>query len=123
MPRSGFGWKDSDTVQPGTVKLLAKAERASQVAAAALEGGAPNVAAGRAFYAILYAAKAALNERGIRLQAHVRIAAAVDEPVREYLSAAIVRRRSGEAEVTYDEAAAMVERAQACVTVVRSRLP
>jgi hypothetical protein len=43
--------------------------------------------------------------------------------VREYLSAAIVRRRSGEAEVTYDEAAAMVERAQACVTVVRSRLP
>ena len=109
-------------MQPGTVKLLAKAERAAHVAAAALEGGAPDVAAGRAFYAILYAAKAALNERGIRLQAHSRIAAAVDEPLREYLIAAIARRRSGETEVTYGEAAGMVERADACVKTVRERL-
>jgi uncharacterized protein (UPF0332 family) len=109
-------------VQPGTVKLLAKAERTASIAAAALECGAPDVAAGRAFYAILYAAKAALNERGIRLHAHVRIAAAVDEPVREYLTAAIARRRSGEVDVTYDEAAAMVDRAHACVTTVRERL-
>lgn len=109
-------------MRPGTVRLLAKAERAAQVAAAALEGGAPDVAAGRAFYAILYAAKAALNERGIRLHAHVRIAAAVDEPVREYLTAAIARRRSGEADVTYDEAAAMVDRAHACVIAVGDRM-
>lgn len=109
-------------MQPGTVKLLAKAERAAHIAAAALEGGAPDVAAGRAFYAILYAAKAALNERGIRLHAHIRIAAAVDEPVREHLTAAIARRRSGETEVTYDEAAAMVERANTCVMAVRSRV-
>jgi uncharacterized protein (UPF0332 family) len=110
-------------VQPGTVKLLAKAERAAAVAAAALEGGAPDVAAGRAYYAILYAAKAALSERGVRLHAHVRIAAAVDEPLREYLTAAIARRRRTEVEVTYDEAAAMIERAYACLSTVRGRLP
>ena len=109
-------------MQPGTVRMLAKAERAAAVAASALAGGAPGVAAGRAYYAILYAAKAALNERGVRLHAHIRIAAAVDEPVRECLTAAIARRRHGEAEVTYDEAAAMVERAQACVSTVRERL-
>ena len=109
-------------MQPGTQKLLTKAERAAHVAATALEGGSPEVAAGRAFYAILYAAKAALNERGIRLRAHVRIAAAAESPMREHLSAAITRRHSGESDVTYTDAAELVDRARDCVRTVRERL-
>ena len=109
-------------MRPGTLKLLAKAERAASVAASALEGGAPDVAAGRAYYAILYAAKTALNERGLHVRAHVRIAAAVAPPMREHLNAAIARRRGGEHDVTYDEAAELVDHARDCVTAVRALL-
>ena len=63
-------------MQPGTDKLQAKAARALAAAEAALEAGAADVAAGRAFYALLYAAKARLNETGLRLRTHARIAAA-----------------------------------------------
>ena len=115
-------------MQPGTDKLLAKAERAAQTAAAALAAGAPEAAAGRAFYALLYSAKALLNERRIRLRSHVRIAAALAriggaDAVRlcEWLSAAIERRRRGDAgELTYEEAAELVARARAAVESVRS---
>jgi hypothetical protein len=63
-------------MQPGTTILLGKARRALAAAEAGLESGAPDAAAGRAFYAVLYAAKARLNERGLRLRTHARIAAA-----------------------------------------------
>jgi uncharacterized protein (UPF0332 family) len=74
------------------------------VAEDALAGGAPDAAAARAFYALLYAAKALLNERGVRLHAHARIAAAVDPPLRDALTDAIARRstrRSGHAEAEH----------------------
>lgn len=112
-------------VRPGTDKLLAKAERAAQTAAGALDAGAPDAAAARAFYAMLYAAKTLLNERGLRLHAHVRIAAALsaeDGPLQSWLSAAIARRRSGETEVTHAEAEDLVQRARASVGAVRARL-
>jgi hypothetical protein len=63
-------------MRPGTEKLRAKATRALGGAAAALDAGAIDVAAGRAFYAVLNAAKARLNEHGQRLYTHARIAAA-----------------------------------------------
>lgn len=115
-------------MQPATDKLLAKAERAAQTAAAALAAGAPAAAAGRAFYALLYAAKALLNERRIRVRAHVRIAAALARiggagavPLHAWLTSAIERRRRGEAsELTYEEAAELVERAAAAVEAVRT---
>jgi uncharacterized protein (UPF0332 family) len=117
-------------VQPATDKLLAKAERAAQTAAAALAAGAPEAAAGRAFYALLYAAKALLNERRIRLRAHVRIATALARlgstgavPLHTWLISAIERRRRGEAgELTYEEASELVDRARAAVEAVRARL-
>jgi uncharacterized protein (UPF0332 family) len=65
-------------MRPGTDKLLAKATRALAAAEAALTQGAPDVAAGRAFYAMLYAAKARLNESGLRPHTHLRIAAAYE---------------------------------------------
>jgi uncharacterized protein (UPF0332 family) len=114
-----------ESVRPGTDKLFAKAERAAQTAGAALQGGAPEAAAARAFYAMLYAAKTLLNERGVRLHAHVRIAAALsadDALLRTWLTAAIARRRSGETEVTHADAEELVERARASVDAVRARL-
>jgi uncharacterized protein (UPF0332 family) len=116
-------------MRPGTDKLLAKAERAGQIAAAALAAGAPEVAGGRAFYAILYAAKALLNERGLRLRTHARIAAALaamgpaGEPLHAWLAAAMARRRGDESgELTYDEAAALLEHARGALTAARIRI-
>ena len=65
-------------MRPGTDKLLAKATRALASAESALTQGALDVAAGRAFYAMLNAAKARLNESGLRPHTHVRIAAAYE---------------------------------------------
>jgi len=116
-------------MRPGTDKLLAKAERAAQGAAAALEAGDPDAAAGRAFYALLYAAKVLLNERGLRLRTHVRIAAALQRAappeaplLAEWLEAAIARRRAGEeVELTYADAAQLVECAREVVRIVGGR--
>jgi len=112
-------------VRPGTDKLFVKAERAAHAAAVALQAGAPDAAAARAFYAMLYAAKTLLNERGLRLHAHTRIAAALsgdDALLRTWLTAAIARRRSGETEMTLTDAEQLVERARASVAAVRTRL-
>lgn len=116
-------------MRPGSDKLLAKAERAASIAASVLEEGAPEAAAGRAFYAMLYAAKVLLNEHGIRLRAHTRIAAALarvalpdSPPLHEWLAAAIERRRSGEGELTYEDAAQLVEQARQAVAVARARV-
>ena len=108
-------------MQPGTDKLLAKAERALHAAAAALDGGAPEIAAARAFAAMLGAAKALLNERGLRLRTHARIAAAfaaqppIDGAPAAGLHAAL-RERARLAveggELAYDDVSALVGRAQ-----------
>ena len=88
----------------------------------ALSGGSPDAAAARAFYALLYAAKAMLNERGMRLRTHARIAAAVEPPLRDALTEAIARRRSSDTEITYADAEALVARALVCVTAVREKV-
>jgi uncharacterized protein (UPF0332 family) len=116
-------------MRPGTDKLLAKSERAVRAAAAALDSGAPELAAGRAFAALLNAAKALLNERGLRLRTHARIAAAlagtsdVDVPLHEWLTAALMwRRDAGRDGPTFEEAARLVEHAQAAVAAARARI-
>jgi uncharacterized protein (UPF0332 family) len=86
-------------MRPGTDKLLAKARRALAAAEAALEDGATAIAAGRAFYAILYAAKARLNDSGLSLRTHARIATAyaalpeLDAAPAEWLDDALALRR------------------------------
>lgn len=121
---------DCRAVQPGTDTLLAKAGRAAATAAAALEAGAPEVAAGRAFYAMVYAAKALLNERGLRLHTHARIAAALarlgvggEAPLQEWLADAMARRRSAESgELTYGETEALVDRARQFIAAARAQV-
>jgi hypothetical protein len=61
----------------------------------------------------------------VRLHAHIRIAAALPADqmqLRDWLSAAIARRRSGDAEVTYAEAEELVERARAGVAAARASI-
>lgn len=65
-------------MRPGTDKLLAKARRALTAAEAGLAAGSADLAAGRALYAMVYAAKARLNEAGLRPRAHARLAAAYE---------------------------------------------
>jgi uncharacterized protein (UPF0332 family) len=110
--------------------LLAKADRAAAAAAAALGSGAPDLAAARAFGAMLSAAKAVLCERGVRLRTHARIAAALarvdalpDPPVAQWLADAIARRHGGEAEaLTFEEAGELVSRAAAFVAAARRNI-
>jgi uncharacterized protein (UPF0332 family) len=114
-------------VQPGTDKLFAKAARAAAAGAAALDAGAPDVAAGRAFAAMIHAAKALLNEHGLRLRTHAHIAAALQRfgaaALADWLGAAMTRRRSGDAgELTFDEAAELVERARVFVSAARDQV-
>jgi uncharacterized protein (UPF0332 family) len=114
-------------MRPGTDKLLAKAERAAYAAAASLDAGAAEMAGARAFYAMLYAAKALLNERAVRLQSHARIIDALNRErppaapqLAEWLASALERRRNGDAgELTAEEAARLVERAGQIVAAVR----
>jgi uncharacterized protein (UPF0332 family) len=114
-------------VQPGTDKLFAKAARAAAAGAAALAAGAPDVAAGRALAAMLHAAKAVLNEHGLQLRTHARIAAALDRldaaPLAECLIAALARRQNGDAgELSYDDAAELVEQARRFVSAARDQV-
>lgn len=115
-------------MQPGTDKLLAKATRAVAAADAALDAGAADVAAGRAFYAMLYAAKARLNESGLRLRTHARIAAAyaalpeVDEAPGEWLDEALALRRRLATDpegLELAAAEALLDRARRFVAAVR----
>lgn len=79
--------------------MLAKARRALAAAEAALVGGATAIAAGHAFYAMLYAAKARLNDSGLSLRSHARIAAAyaalpeIDAAPAVWLEEALASRR------------------------------
>jgi len=115
-------------VQAGTRTLLAKADRAAVAAAAALAAGAPDMAAARAFGAMLNAAKAVLCERGLRLRTHARIAAALarveavsDPPVAQWLADAMARRHGGAPEaMTFEEIGELVARAAAFVAAARN---
>jgi uncharacterized protein (UPF0332 family) len=107
-------------VQPGTATLLAKARRAVAAAEAGLAGGAAEIAAGRAFYAMLYAAKARLSEAGLRPRAHARVLEAYAAlPVVEgapvvWLTDALALRARGD-ELAWDAAEALVAQARAFV--------
>jgi uncharacterized protein (UPF0332 family) len=114
-------------MRPGTDKLLAKARRTLASAEGALGDGAIDVAAGRAFYAMLYAAKVRLNEAGLRLRSHARIAAAyaalpeLDLAPAAWLDEALALRKQLGTEtdgLDYTAVAALVERARHFVGAV-----
>ena len=60
-------------MKEGTRKILAKAVRSLEAAKELLSDGVIDLAAGRGYYAMLYAAKALLYENGVHVQAHARI--------------------------------------------------
>ena len=62
-----------------TGKLLEKADRAVHAAEALLKRGDPDFAAGRAYYAMFYAAEALLIEKGLRFRKHGSVHAAFGE--------------------------------------------
>ena len=57
-------------------KLLVKAGRALRAAGLLLRDGAPDFAAGRAYYAMFYAAEAALAEKDLEFRKHSGVHAA-----------------------------------------------
>ncbi len=112
-------------MQPGTDKLLAKAARAAAAAEGASAAGAADAAAGRAYYAMLYAAKALLNERGLRPRSHAGVVselergpARIDATQRGWLAAALERRQKageGALELAPSDVEEMVAQARAFV--------
>lgn len=113
--------------KPGTAKFLARAAEALGRAEALCAAGAFDRAAGRAYYAMLYAAKALLNERGLRLQSHAAVAAALrtacvdrgllDAEYHDAWCEALARRRAAEAgeALLAGDAEDLVERARGFV--------
>ena len=62
-----------------TRKRLEKASRAIHAARTLLDAGDAEFAAGRAYYAMFYAAEALLNEKGLRFRKHGGVQAAFGE--------------------------------------------
>lgn len=62
-----------------TAQLLEKAARAIATAERLLESRDPDVATGRAYYAMFYVAEALLNERDLRFRKHAGIHSAFGE--------------------------------------------
>ncbi len=65
-------------MREGTEKFLTKAARAVATAERLLAEGAVDLAAGRAYYGMMYAAKALLNEKGVRHHTHAGVRAALE---------------------------------------------
>jgi uncharacterized protein (UPF0332 family) len=66
-------------MKPESKKLLVKADRALRAAELLLRDGAPDFAAGRAYYAMFYAAEAALSQGNLQFRKHSGVHAAFGE--------------------------------------------
>jgi uncharacterized protein (UPF0332 family) len=66
-------------VKEETAKFLRKASRAVHAAETLLREGDSDFAAGRAYYAMFYAAEALLHERGLRFRKHAGVHAVFGE--------------------------------------------
>ncbi|HTW91616.1 MAG TPA: HEPN domain-containing protein [bacterium] len=66
-------------MKPESKKLLVKAGRALRAAGLLLRDDAPDFAAGRAYYAMFYAAEAVLAERDLQFRKHSGVHAAFGE--------------------------------------------
>lgn len=90
-------------MKPGSDKIVARALRALERAEEHVHGGAPDRAAERAYHAIVYAARALLNESGDRTRSHDEVRSRVEAlspPAPDRLLQALARsvawRESGE---------------------------
>ncbi|MGI0023851.1 MAG: HEPN domain-containing protein [Nitrososphaera sp.] len=115
-------------------KLLEKADRAIRAADALLKRGDPDFAAGRAYYAMFYAAEALLIEKGLRFRKHGSVHAAfgehfakgdvLDAKYHRWLLNAYDQRILGdygvEASLTPEDVKVMIQQAQEFVGRARS---
>ena len=112
-------------MREGTDKFLAQAARAVATAERLLAEGAIDLAAGRAYSGMMYAAKALLNEKGVRRHTHAGVRAAfdihwaapgaLDRKFLAWLEEAGERRRCGSADdpgLVSDDVNRLVERAR-----------
>jgi uncharacterized protein (UPF0332 family) len=111
-------------VKPGTEKILAKASDALAAAHRNLEAGAVDLAAGRAFYTMVHAARALLNERGEPVRTHVEICdrlrhhlgERIDPPLPDWLEDALSRRAEidpdADTALTTSDAYQLIEKAR-----------
>jgi len=123
-------------VKPESKKLLVKADRALRAAELLLRDGAPDFAAGRAYYAMFYAAEAALTEKNLQFRKHSGVHAAfgehlakpglLDPKFHRWLLNAFDKRILGDYsyEMDVDEGAAreMIEQAREFVAAVETFL-
>lgn len=117
-------------MKPGTTRFLDRAAQAVEAAAALHDEGALDPAAGRAYYAMLYTAKALLNERGLRLRTHAAIEAALfrqwvepgllDAECHRWFRDALARRgRHTDDELLSDDVERLIDQARAFLDAVR----
>jgi uncharacterized protein (UPF0332 family) len=114
-------------------KLFDKADRAIHAADALLTRGDPDFAAGRAYYAMFYAAEALLVEKGLRFRKHGSVHAAfgehfsksnvMDSKYHRWLLNAYDQRILGdygvEASLTPEDVKVMIQQAQEFVDKAR----
>ncbi len=117
-------------------KLLDKATRAIHAAGILLQEGEVDFAAGRAYYAMFYAAEALVFERGLRFRKHGSVHAAfgehfvktgkIDPKFHRWLLDAFDRRLLADYDVegvlTYEEVSRLIEQAREFVDEARRHL-
>jgi uncharacterized protein (UPF0332 family) len=123
-------------MKPETQALLEKAERALRVARRLSDDGDFDFAAGRAYYAMFYAAEALLYEEGLTFRKHAGVHAAfgehfvkagrLDAKLHRFLLDAFDQRLQGdygfEAMPTPDEVRELIAQAEELVATARSFL-
>jgi uncharacterized protein (UPF0332 family) len=123
-------------MKPQTQALLHKSERALRVAGRLLADGDMDFAAGRAYYAMFYAAEALLFEQGLTFSKHAGVHAAfgehfaktglLDAKYHRYLLDAFSKRLQGdsgfEAAPTAEETRELVAQAAEFLAVARTHL-
>ena len=121
-------------MQIGTDRFLARALRALDASESALGAGSVDVAAARAYYAMIYAAKALVNERGLRPRAHAALQVALrkhftatgllDDKFDRWLEAARGRKNAADEEAvpTLDEAELLLDQARELVAAAEQLL-
>ena len=123
-------------MKEATPGFLEKAERAIRVAKRLLEDGDVDFAAGRAYYAMFYAAQALLHEKGLRFRKHAGVHGAfgehfaktgvLDSKFHRWLLDAFDERLSGdygsEIVVSSEDVASIIAQAEEFLQAVRAHL-
>ncbi len=123
-------------MKEATIRFLEKAERAINAAERLMETGHAEFAAGRAYYAMFYAAEALLSEKGLRFRKHGGVHRAfgehfvktgdLDPKYHQWLLAAFDKRIIGDYDVgvmpSDEESREMIHRASEMLREVRRHL-